>query len=102
MFVGDVVTFVHVIRDKAKRVVDISNAEILQLRFRRPDKDKSGFTMTATLHTDGIDGKLQYTTTPTTLNTYGKWQRQAYVKLPTGEWSGLIIDFAVEATLKGP
>lgn len=98
MYVGDTVTFIHTVRDSSGRVVDISTATQLKLKFDRPGT-LGGFTRDAALVTDGKDGKAQYTTAVTDLDVHGKWQRQLYLNLSIGEWSGDVHGFAVNARL---
>lgn len=98
MFVGDNITFIHTVKDSFGRVVDISSATQLKMRFNRPGT-LAEFTRDAALVTDGKDGKAKYTTSTADLDIHGKWQRQLYLQLPTGEWSGDVHDFAVSARL---
>lgn len=93
MLIGAIETFVYTARDYRDRVISISDAEQLKIIFRRPDQ--SVFIRDAVLATNGIDGKLKYTTTSTDLDVYGKWQWQPYIKKPTSEWSGDIYSFVV-------
>jgi len=81
---GDVGTvFVATIK-QGSNVIDISAATTTQLLFEKPDG--SVLTKTATLTTDGTDGKLQYTTQSGDLDMSGQWRLQAYLVL--GTWTG--------------
>lgn len=72
-------------------VVDISTATGMWVIFRRPDY--TYLKVSASLYTDGTDGKIVYTTTgdPNNqtgdLDQLGDWEVQGRVTLPGGTWS---------------
>ena len=77
--------------------VDVSVASILQINFRKPD----GVTMNkvGTLHTDGIDGKIYYTTIAGDMNAAGVYKIQGKIGLPSGTYYTDIQTFKVHRNL---
>jgi len=74
--------------------LDVSSATSLQLVFSAPDGTSS--TKTATLNTDGTDGKIKYTTVDGDLDQVGTWRLQARVVFGvTGDWRSDISTFKV-------
>lgn len=55
-------------------VVDISSATALQLTFRKPSGTTT--TVTASLYTNGKDGKMSYSATSGLLDETGVWKLQ--------------------------
>lgn len=56
----------------------LADASVLRLEFRAPDKSVT--TVTATLHTDGSDGKIKYRGK---FKPFGSWRVQGYVEKPS-------------------
>ena len=81
--VGDVSSrFIATIKD-GDDIVDLTTASVLQLIFHKPDA--TVVTKTASLYTDGTDGKLSWATTATTdLDQEGYWKLQGYVEFSGG------------------
>lgn len=95
---GDVgTTFILTIMDGAS-VVDISSASTKEIYLTDPALSKS--TYTASLTTDGTDGKMEYATTAANvLDTTGTWLWQGRVALPSGDWKTDILTFEVVENL---
>jgi hypothetical protein len=91
--VNDAGTVIQITVKDGDAVVDLSLATIKQFVFGRPDK--TTFSVTAAFVTDGTDGKLQYVTTATTLDTNGEWNLQVIVELPAGLWHSDVGNFTV-------
>ena len=64
------------VSDELAVIVPLQTATI-QMIFKKPNGKKE--TKTATLTTDGSDGKMEYTTTLTDLNVAGTWLIQGIV-----------------------
>jgi len=81
--VGDIASrFIITLKD-SDTIVDISGATVLQIIFHKPDA--TILTKTATLLTDGTDGKFYWATTATTdLDQEGIWKLQGYVEFTSG------------------
>jgi hypothetical protein len=96
--VGDIGTVIEVtVKDEAEDVVVLATATVKQFIFRKPDHDE--VTKDATLVTDGLDGKLQYTTTVDDIDLAGDWQVQVYIENPSGKWHSDIQAFSVRDNL---
>src|SRR6056300_1272314 len=78
-------------------IVDISSALSMQMHFKKPDG--TTVTKTAVHTTDGIDGKMQYTTVDQDLDATGSWKVQGKIQLPVGTWSTDIQSFKVYKNL---
>lgn len=76
--VEDVGTMFLITLKDGNNVVDLSGATVKQIIFHKPDS--SLLTKTATLYTDGTDGKIYYTTLDGDLDQEGLWKIQAYVQ----------------------
>lgn len=74
-------------------VLDVSNADNIYIIFQKPDA--SDLTKTATLATDGTDGKIKYTTISGDLDQVGTWQIQAKVDFGASVFSTDIQKFKV-------
>jgi hypothetical protein len=76
--------------DQAQAVVDISAATSMVLYLKNPSGKLKAFT--ASLDTNGTDGRLQYTTTAATdLNEHGKWKAQGKITIGTQViWSNIV------------
>lgn len=100
--VGDVGTVFEVILKDDEDVVDISQATVKQIHFRKPDA--STLEKPGTFNDDGTDGMMYYTSVEGDLNLAGKWQIQAYVVLPVstpaGTWSSDLGRFEVFPNIK--
>ncbi len=95
---GDIGTiFRETFYDEAGVLQPINDATGKMFAFKKPDA--SIIWRTGVFFTDGSDGKLQYTTVSGDLDQVGRWQFQAQVITPSGEWSGDIIDFMVGRVL---
>ncbi len=92
--------FVFTVRDQASAIVNLTTATTLEAHFRKPT-DRSTFTRTAVLTTDGSDGKMQYVTVAGDLDVVGdQWERQGFVVLPgVGEFKTNVIIFAVKRNI---
>jgi hypothetical protein len=77
--------------------LDVSGATTLQLIFKSPSGTSS--TKTASLNTDGTDGKIKYTTVSGDLNETGTWRLQAYVVIGSGTWRSEVDTFKVYENL---
>ena len=96
--VGDIGTiFRATIKDQNGTVVDVSGAAVRQLIFRK--SNMTTITKTATMTTDGTDGKIEYATVASDLNMAGSWQLQGYVEIGAGKWHSDIESFTVHANL---
>ena len=73
--------------------MNLAAATMLQFWFCRPDGHV--LKKTATLSTNGTDGKMRYTTVANDLTHAGVWQWQPYVVLPSGRMHGAIQTFTV-------
>lgn len=97
--VGDVGTaFTATVKDEEEAVVDLSDADVLQLWFLKPDQ--TTLTKTATLVTDGTDGKIRYTTQNGDLDQPGNWKVQAYVEYNGNKLHSDITRFKVHANVQ--
>lgn len=85
--------------DTNKAVFDISSATTLELRFKKPDPNAAIVVKTASLSTDGTDGKMRYVTIADDLDMAGDWKLQGYVS--TAIWTGFssIGQFEVQPNL---
>ena len=96
--VGDIGTvLIHTIKDQDETVVDISSASNRQIIFNKPNG--TAVVKTATLTTDGTDGKMQYTTASGDLNLEGVYTRQGKVTFGSNVWYSDIIKFKVYKNL---
>jgi len=93
IFLGQIIPFEFTISDQDGTIVDISSASVLEVIFRKPDK--STFTRTAAMVTDGTDGKLQYTTVLADLDAGGPWRAQAEVTISSVPYPSTISNFTV-------
>ncbi len=90
---GDIGTIFEITLKDGKIVVDVSTASIKNIFFQKP----SGIILTkaAAFTTDGVDGKIQYTTIAADLDEIGDWELQAGVTLAAGTWKSSIEKFQV-------
>lgn len=97
IFIGDIGTiFRATVKDNGV-ARDISSATLRQLIFQKPDE--TTVTKTATLTTDGTDGKMQYTTILNDLDQAGRWVVQGYIETPAGKWHTDFYRFTVYKNL---
>lgn len=85
------------ITDQYGTVIDISAATTKQIIFRLPDR--SLLPKAASFYTDGTDGKLYYTLASGDINQVGRWEFEAYIVNPSGEWHSSSDDFIVKHSL---
>lgn len=74
-------------------VLDVSNANSINIIFQKPDG--SDLTKTATLVTNGTDGNIRYTSVSGDLDQIGTWQIQARVNFGASVFSTDIQKFKV-------
>jgi hypothetical protein len=74
-------------------VLNVSNANSISIIFQKPDS--SDLTKTASLVTNGTDGKIKYTTVAGDLDQIGTWQIQARVNFGASVFSTDIQKFKV-------
>lgn len=90
--VGTTPTFRDIIKDQDGAIVDIGTATI-EMVFRKPDGTAS--KQTATLTTDGSDGKMHYKGDTSFLDTVGEWQRESKVAIGADVFKGTRFNFRV-------
>jgi len=81
--------------DQAGVVVDLSAATSLKILLKKPDKDRTVLTKTATAYTDLTDGKIQYLTVEGDLDTLGIWEAQADIIHPNFDGGASVQKFKV-------
>jgi hypothetical protein len=74
-------------------VLNVSNANSISIIFQKPDS--SDLTKTASLVTNGTDGKIKYTTVAGDLDQIGTWQIQARVDFGASVFSTDVQKFKV-------
>jgi hypothetical protein len=74
-------------------VLNVSNANNISIIFQKPDG--SDLTKTASLITNGTDGKIKYATVAGDLDQIGTWQIQARVDFGASVFSTDIQKFKV-------
>lgn len=96
--VGDVGTdIVLTVLDQDGAVVNLGTATTLEIIFDKPDG--VNLTKTASLVTNGSDGKIHYVFIAGDLDQKGEWRYQARVVLSTGTWRTDVARFWVEDNL---
>lgn len=85
--------------DQDGQIIDLAPTTVRQMIFRKTDG--TILTKTASLLTDGSDGKLAYSMINGDLDQVGKWVQQSYIELPTGKWRGTLNPFTVYTNLTG-
>lgn len=96
--VGDVGTaFLVTIKDENSNIVDISTATTKQFYFKKPDG--TTVTKSASLFTDGTDGKMVYYTISNDLNISGKWTLQAHIVTTTTDFKTDVYNFIVDKNI---
>lgn len=78
-------------------VVDISTATEIYILLRKPDGVT--YTKTASLYSDGTDGKMEYTTEADDLNAAGNYKIQGKVVLGGGTYFTSLGTFKVHCNL---
>lgn len=97
--VGDVGTvFEMTVYDDGNTIVDLSANISIELHFLKPGSTTK-IEKTATLSTDGTDGKIKYTTITDDLDTAGTWKIQGKVETAAGIWHTDISTFVVVKNL---
>lgn len=97
--IGDVGTIVErTLKDETNTVVDIGGATSLQFHFQKPDGTDT--TVTASLTTDGSDGKMRYVSVASTWDQIGRWQGQAQVQAGTLTLKSDVWEFHVYPNLQ--
>lgn len=81
------------IYDKDNNIVNLSTTVIKEFRIRKPNG--INVTKTASFYTDGLDGKIQYTFGTEEIDQVGRWQINAYVEFPSGNWNSTNGEFMV-------
>jgi hypothetical protein len=79
--------------DREDNPKDISSASSKKLIFKKPDGQT--FIKLANFSTDGIDGKLSYTTIANDLTPWGTWQVQADLVMSGFDSPTEIVTFEV-------
>jgi hypothetical protein len=82
--VGDVGTQFVITIENDSGIVDLSSATTLQIIFHKPDATL--VTKTATLYTDGTDGKIYYIAISNDLDISGWWGIQGYIAVGSNHW----------------
>jgi hypothetical protein len=96
--VGDTGTvFTLIVRD-TRGLVPLANYPTRQMIFVKPNN--TIVTKTATLTTDGTDGKMQYVTADGDLDATGLWKLQGYVAINSdNHWHTDVVTFQVVANI---
>jgi hypothetical protein len=95
--VDDVGTrFLATIKDDGN-IVDISNASIMSMIFKKPSD--TVIYRSGTRYTNGSDGKIYYDTIAGDLDEAGLYKLQARVALPSGTYYTDIYTFQVSCNL---
>lgn len=79
--------------------VDLTNASVRQLTFRKPDG--TTFSRTASIFGDGSEssGVMYYDSVSGDLDTPGRWKIQGKVSLTSGTYFTNVADFQVECNI---
>ena len=96
--VHDTTSFIVTMVDQSGVAEDISQSLEKYIKL----KSAKGGVVTeyaADFVTDGTDGKLTYTATPTDLDQFGDWSIQSRVVLSAAQWSSTVGEFRVECNL---
>lgn len=98
IFVNSIgVAFRATITTSSGTVMDVSTATLKQLWFKPPDS--ATITKTASFHTDGTDGIIQYVSESGFLSVPGKWRMQGYIEINSGTYPTSIQTFKVRSNL---
>jgi hypothetical protein len=90
---GDIGVVFNITVMNGTTVLNLSNADNISIIFQKPDGND--LTKTATLLTNGTDGKIKYTTVSGDLDQIGTWQIQARVNFGISVFSTDIQKFKV-------
>jgi hypothetical protein len=85
LHVGDYGATLEMTIEEDDAAVDISGATTIQIKLKAPDGRL--LNKTATLSSDGSDGKMNYTLQQGDLSVPGKWRWQGYLA-GVGGWTG--------------
>jgi len=83
--------------DESGEIVDLSSAVTTTFIFGKPDG--STISRSASLTTDGTDGKLEYRTVSGDLDSHGSWTMQVFLDFGTTSWYSTISKFKVYKNL---
>lgn len=78
--------------------MDLSTANSVEFSFRKPDQ--TIVTRTASFVTNGVDGKVKYTTQEGDLDQKGAWRMQIHVVFTSTRWHSNIQNFTVYENIK--
>lgn len=81
--------------DQDGDIVDLSNATTRQIIFRKPNG--TTLTKTATVVTDGQDGRMQCISAEGDIDKLGLWRWRGYVVTTSGKWHSDQPSFEVQA-----
>ena len=95
---GDIGTKFLVTFEDQGVVLPIAAATMLRIRFEKPNG--TVVVQTATLETDGSDGKAKYVSVLNDLDAAGIWYLQGYVELGGGKWYSDVQKFIVHENLE--
>jgi hypothetical protein len=90
---GDIGVNFNITVMNGTEILNVSNANSISIIFQKPDS--SDITKTASLVTNGTDGKIKYTTVAGDLDQIGTWQIQARVNFGASVFSTDIQKFKV-------
>ena len=91
--VGDVGTqLIGTVKDSGA-AVDISSASLLQMFIKKPDS--TSMTKTASLNSDGTDGKMKYTSVSGDFDQVGVYKIQGKVTIGSATYYSSISSFKV-------
>ena len=95
--IGDVgTTLVGTVLDDGS-AVDISSASVLQMIIKKPDQ--TTLTKTASLNTDGTDGKMKYVTVTDDIDQVGNWKIQGKVVIGSATYYSSVSTFKVHCNI---
>lgn len=95
--VGDIGTVIRLtIIDQDKRAVSLVGYTQMKLDIKKPG---STITRNLTFTNSGTDGKVQYVSVAGDFDVAGTYTFQAFVELPSGQWSSTKDVRQVEANL---
>lgn len=97
IFVGQTLKLEFTVADETGAIVPLQNMTKLQMSLRvarGPTK-----IVTATLTTDGSDGKVEYTTNSTDLDNHGLWKAQVLLTENDKFYPASVAEFEVLALI---
>lgn len=86
------------VKDQNLVIVDISAATTLEIKLRAPS-EAVGTAYTATLSTDGLDGRMQITVGANVFNAAGLWELQVRLIKNGLEYNSNVVKFRVYSNL---